>query len=207
MQFAFAIDSKRRIWLPEDLDMSVNETGRKKLEELILYLAKRMEEDQHVGRGRIKLAKLLWRSDFGAFWKLGEPITETRYQADRFGPSPVDELLALRDLQGHDRLELLNEWDRQQIPTAIGEPPHLEVFSAAQIALVDEQLHQYQHVTGQAMVDEAHEFPGWIQAWKGGKGKHSPVPFESVFWEDRTELEPWEDEQAQILAEELGISS
>jgi hypothetical protein len=180
---------------------------RTKLEELILYLAMRMEEDQHIGRGRIKLAKLLWRSDFGAFWKLGEPITETTYQADQFGPSPVDEMLALRDLQGQQRLELRNEWDRQQIPVAVGEAPRLELFSAAQISLVDEQLNRYRHVTGRGMVEEAHEFPGWQHAWRGGEGKHNPVPFESVFWDARTELEGWEQDMAIVLAEELGISS
>jgi hypothetical protein len=178
-----------------------------KLKELIIYLALRMQEDQHVGRGRIKLAKLLWRCDFAAFWRFGEPITEARYQADRLGPAPVDEMLALRDLEGAGRLELVNEWDQQQIPVATGVPPNLEVFSGSEIALVDDQLHRYRLVTAHAMVDEAHEFPGWINSWRGGKGKHSPIPFESVFWDSRTELEPWEDEYAQVLAGELGISS
>jgi Antitoxin SocA-like, Panacea domain len=178
-----------------------------KLKELILYLAQRMEGDQHVGRGRIKLAKLLWRCDFAAFWRLGNPITEAQYQADRLGPAPVDEMLALRDLEGAGRLQLLSEWDQQQIPVAVGEPPNLGVFSAAEIALVDDQLHRYQWITARTMVDEAHEFPGWINAWRGGEGKHAPIPFESVFWDSRTELEPWEDEFAKVLAGELGISS
>lgn len=88
-----------------------------RLQELILYIASKMEQDQHVGRGRIKLAKLLWRSDFAAFWKFGEPITETPYHADDYGPSPVDELLATRDLETQGRLEWRNDWDVQQIPS------------------------------------------------------------------------------------------
>lgn len=187
------------------LEMMQRASDKPKLKELILYLAQRMEEEQHVGRGRIKLAKLLWRCDFGAFWKWGVPITETKYHADQFGPSPVDELLAVRDLEAAGRLEIQNEWDRQQILVAV-EPPNLDVFSAAEIALVDEQLHQYRHVTGSAMVDEAHEFPGWVLAWRDGKGAHKPVPFESVFWDARTELEGWEQAEAKVLAERLGIS-
>lgn len=178
-----------------------------RLKELILYLAQRMEEDQHVGRGRIKLAKLLWRSDFGAFWLHGEPITDTTYQADKLGPSPVGEMLALRDLEGEDRLELRNEWDRQEIPIAKGEPADLDLFSAAQIALVDSQLTQYRFVSGRGMVEEAHEFPGWLHAWIGGEGKRNPVPFESVYWDPGTELEAWEKERVLVLAGELGISS
>jgi hypothetical protein len=182
-------------------------TETTKLKELIVYLAKRMEEDQHIGRGRIKLAKLLWRSDFGSFWLYGEPITETTYQADRLGPAPVHEMLALRDLEGEGRLELRNDWDRQEIPVAHGKPPDLGVFSAAQIALVDSQLAQYRFVTGHAMVDEAHEFPGWLQAWRGGEGKRKPIPFASVYWDTGTELEEWEEERVRVLAGELGISS
>jgi Protein of unknown function (DUF4065) len=181
--------------------------SKERLEELILYIAQRMEHDNHVGRGRIKLAKLLWRSDFAAFWQLGKPITETKYHADEHGPSPVDELLALRDLQAQGRLDLRNEWDRQQIPVVAGDPPpRLELFSQDELAIVDAQLDQYRYVTGKAMRDEAHEFPGYKHAWRGGRGKHTPVPFESVFWDDRKELEDWEEEHAASLARDLGLS-
>jgi Protein of unknown function (DUF4065) len=177
----------------------------RKLKELILYIAKRMEEDQHVGRGRIKLAKLLWRSDFGAYWSLGESITEATYQADQFGTSPTDEMLALRDLEGEGRLAFQNEWDRQQIPVAIGQPADLSLFSGEQIALVDDQLDRYRFVTAGAMVDEAHEFPAWIEIWQDGKGKHKPVQLESVFWGVKSELETWEHEAVHVLAGELGM--
>jgi Protein of unknown function (DUF4065) len=175
-----------------------------KLKELILYIASKMEQDQHVGRGRIKLAKLLWRCDFAAYWKFGEPITESRYHADEHGTAPVDELLAARDLVAEGRLEWRNEWDRQQIPVLVGEPPHLDLFTAEQIALVDAQLEQYRYVTGHAMRDEAHDFPGWRHAWRNGEGMHAPVPFESVFWDDRETLEPWEVDHAHALAAEIG---
>jgi hypothetical protein len=175
-----------------------------RLQELILYIATKMERDAHVGRGRIKLAKFVWRCDFAAFWKLGEPITETSYHADEHGPAPVHELLATRDLEAQGRLEWRNEWDRQQIPVAVGEPPRLGVFTAEQIALIDEQLDQYRYVTGTAMRDEAHEFPGYKHAWREGEGMHAPVPFESVFWDDRSELENWEEEHALSLSKDLG---
>lgn len=186
--------------------MAPQQADQPKLRELMLYVAARMEKDQHVGRGRIKLAKLLWRSDFAAFWKLGHPITETTYHADRLGPAPVGELLAARDLQAQGRLEWVNEWDRQQIPVAVGEPD-LDLFSAAQIALVDDQLERYRFVAGAVMVAEAHEFPGWLHAWRAGEGERSPIPFQSVFWDDRRTLETWEEEHALALAQELDLPS
>jgi hypothetical protein len=175
-----------------------------KLQELMLYIATRMERDQHVGRGRIKLAKLLWRCDFAAFWKLGAPITETSYHADRLGPVPVGELVAALDLEADGRLQWANEWDRQQIPVPHDEA-RLSYFTAEQIALVDDQLERYRFVTGSAMVDEAHEFPGWKHAWRDGEGQRAPVPFESVFWDDRSSLETWEEEHALSLATDIGL--
>lgn len=186
--------------------MTPQQADQPKLMELMLYVAARMERDQHVGRGRIKLAKLLWRSDFAAFWKLGAPITESGYHADRLGPVPRGELLASRDLEAGGRLEWINEWDRQQIPVARDEPD-LSLFTAEQIALVDDQLDRYRLVSGAVMVAEAHEFPGWVYAWNGGRGDRAPIPFESVFWDDRSTLENWEEQHAAALAQDLGLTS
>lgn len=183
----------------------MSEGSRSKLEELILFIAKKMEEDRHTGRGRIKLAKLVWRSDFAAYWKFGAPITESRYHADEHGPAPVDELLALRDLQDQGRLEIRNEWDQEQVPVPLDDPD-VSVFTPEQLLLIEGQVDKYQYVTGRAMRDEAHEFPGYIHAWRDGAGKHEPVPLESVFWDDRKSLEAWEEEHARSLVDDLGLA-
>src|SRR5438876_2369422 len=98
-----------------------------KLKELILYIAARMEKDQHAGQGRIKLAKLLWLSDFEAYRQLGKSITGSRYVADELGPAPVEELLALRDLEGSGYLVLAPGYKRQRLPRA-QRPPRTEEF-------------------------------------------------------------------------------
>src|SRR4051794_5527864 len=89
-----------------------------KLKELILYIAARMEEDDHAGQGRIKLAKLLWLSDFEAYRRIGNSITGARYVADELGPAPVDELLAVRDLEGSGDLSIEAGYDQQRLPRA-----------------------------------------------------------------------------------------
>ena len=174
-----------------------------RLKELILYVAQRMEDDKHLGRGRIKLAKLLWRCDFGAYWRLGEPLTEASYHADRLGPVPTEELLATRELIAEERFEWRNEWDYQQIPVAL-DTPRLQLFSREQVAFADEQLGEYRQVTGQQMVDEAHLFPGWLHAYRGHEDERLPVPLQSVFWDDRTNLHDWEQEHALALSQRLG---
>jgi len=177
-----------------------------KLEALILYIAHRMERDAHVGRGRIKLAKLLFRIDFEAFARWGQPVTEATYHADALGPAPVQELMATRDLESAGQFEWRTERDKERLPTAIGpDVPTLAGFDAREVALIDETLERFRNVSGSAMVDTAHRFPGWIIAWRDGVGDGEPIPFESIFWNpDRppgSKAEPWENDHARLLAE------
>lgn len=146
----------------------------RKLRELILYLAQRMEQDDHAGRGRIKLAKLLWLSDFEAYRRFGKSITGARYVADELGPAPVEELLAVRDLVDGDALEVLPGYRRQQLFHPL-RPPDLSVFSEGEREVIEEMLSKYRTWTGKQLVDLAHEFPGWKVAKRGGD-----VPLRSV---------------------------
>lgn len=146
----------------------------RKLRELILYIADRMERDDHAGQGRIKLAKLLWLSDFEAHRRFGKSITGTRYVADEFGPSPVDELLAVRDLEGSGALSMEPGYDRQKLPRA-HRPADTALFTQGELAVVDEMLDAHRASTGQQLVDLAHEFPGYKIAKVGQE-----VPYRSV---------------------------
>jgi hypothetical protein len=56
------------------------------------------------------------------------------------------------------------------------------------------------------MVIEAHRFPGWLQAWRGGEGKRLPIPFESIFWNpNRTQAASWENDYAIQLGLARGL--
>ena len=155
--------------------MSTQRADEAKLHELILYIAACMERDQHAGQGRIKLAKLLWLSDFEAFRRFGRSITGARYVADELGPAPVDELLALRDLEDSGYLSLEPGYQRQRLPRA-QRPPNTEHFTADELAVVDEMLDRYRAWTGKQLVDLAHEFPGYKIAERG-----QDVPYKSVY--------------------------
>lgn len=184
--------------------ISMPGAGASKLEALILYLAYRMERDSHVGRGRIKLAKLLFRIDFEAFARWGKPVTEATYHADELGPVPTQELTAIRDLEAEGRFEWRPGWDRQKLPAVLGPPPTLDAFDAREAELVTETLDQFQLKSADAMVDQAHDFPGWRIAWRDGLGDREPIPFESIFWNPSrppgSKAEAWENEYAAVLA-------
>ncbi len=53
------------------------------------------------------------------------------------------------------------------------------------------------------IVQAAHEFPGWLHAWRGGEGAGELISHESVFWDSRTELVPEERQRAAQLAVQL----
>jgi hypothetical protein len=149
-------------------------TDTTRLRELILLLAGRMEADEHAGQGRIKLAKLLWLSDFEAHRRFGRSITGERYIADELGPAPADELLALRDLEAAGDLVIEPGYGQQQLLRA-QRPANTSLFGKGELAIVEEMLTKYRTWTGRRLVKLAHEYPGWTLAQRG-----ADIPYHSV---------------------------
>jgi hypothetical protein len=149
-------------------------TDKARLYELILLLAGRMEADEHAGQGRIKLAKLLWLSDFEAHRRFGRSITGERYIADELGPAPADEMLALRDLEAAGDLVIEPGYKQQQLIHA-RRPPDRSLFSEGELAVVEEMLTKYRKWSGSRLVKLAHEYPGWTLAQRG-----ADIPYHSV---------------------------
>ena len=176
-----------------------------KLKELILYIAARMEQDRHVGRGRIKLAKLIFQIDFAAFAQWGASVTGVPYHADELGPVPTGEMMATRDLEAAGRLGWETVWDKERMPVAAGRPADLEVFAPHERELTDSTLDEFRQVGAKRMVDQAHRFPGWLLAWRDGEGENDPIPLESIFWDPSrlpgSHAEDWENAHARLLAD------
>lgn len=149
-------------------------TDKAKLQELILLLAARMEADEHAGQGRIKLAKLLWLSDFEAHRRFGRSITGERYVADELGPAPADEMLAMRDLEAAGDVVIEPGYRQQQLIHAT-RPADTSLFSKGELAVIEEMLTKHRKWTGSRLVKLAHEYPGWILARRGAN-----IPYHSV---------------------------
>lgn len=154
--------------------MPQQKMDRARLHELILLIAGRMEADKHAGQGRIKLAKLLWLTDFEAHRRFGRSITGERYIADELGPAPADEMLAIRDLEATGDLVIEPGYRHQQLIHAM-RPANTSLFSAPELAVVEEMLTKYRKWTGRRLVNLAHEYPGWILAQRG-----ADIPYHSV---------------------------
>jgi len=183
---------------PPDID-------RTQLNELYLYIAKKTRDEGHPGLGRIRIAKLLFLIDFGAYFRLGKSISGAHYVADALGPAPTEELLAIRDLETQGRLKMEPGYERQEIPVAL-DAPNTDVFGSEQLEYIDHQIERYKGFTGSQLVDVAHEYPGWIFAHEHG-GTKADVPLKSVFLAKRRKPTAEEQAYAKQLAEEFGLAA
>ncbi|MGA2455668.1 MAG: Panacea domain-containing protein [Solirubrobacteraceae bacterium] len=174
------------------------EIDKAKLHELIVLIAARMEADDQPGRGRIKLAKLLWLSDFEAHRRLGRSITGERYIADELGPAPADEMLALRDLEAAGDLVIERGYGKQQLIHAT-RPADLSRFTEGEGTVIEETLSHYRNWTGSQLVELAHEYPGWKLAQRG-----SEIPYHSVHVSAKGPTER-DIERARELARDIPV--
>ena len=138
-----------------------------KLQELILFIALRSSNDERFGS--IKLNKLLFFSDFLAYAKLGRSITGHGYQRLPNGPAPKKMLPVLRQMSENNSL-CMAERDyygrSQKIPIALREP-HLDSFSAEEIAIVTDVIEGLKRKNAKGISSLSHKFPGWKLAREG----------------------------------------
>ncbi|HEV7938845.1 MAG TPA: Panacea domain-containing protein [Solirubrobacteraceae bacterium] len=182
----------------------MDHSDKTKLEELFLYIAGKTYEAQHPGLGRIRVAKLLFLADFGAYFRFGKPITGATYWADELGPAPSDELIVTRDLEARGDLEWETGYDKQGIPVPL-RPAKTALFTSQELEYVDSLIERYKSFTSKQLVDIAHEFPGWVFAWKHG-GPQTVIPFNAAFWSKRQKLSAEEQAHAAHLADEFGLA-
>ncbi len=132
-----------------------------KLEELILFIASRSEDDPRFGS--TKLNKLLFFADFSAYVRLGTSITGHTYMRLPNGPAPramlptikrmvVAKLLAIKERAHYGRT--------QRVPIALRDA-EVRLFSAEEIAIVTEVLDGLRRKNAKGISSLSHQFDGW----------------------------------------------
>jgi hypothetical protein len=146
-----------------------------KLTELVLYIGAKCALDEHYGV--LKLNKILFYADFNAHRALGSAITGVEYRKYTHGPAPV----MMKDLRARlhrdgDAFEYMNPLDALN---ADGEEmfekrllprrgPKMELFTAREIALVDQVIERLRPMTGKQVSLMSHRHPGWEMAQMEG---------------------------------------
>jgi hypothetical protein len=152
----------------------------KRLEELIVYVALKSEGSRYFGR--TKLVKLLFFSDFEAFRRLGRSITGATYRKLDFGPVPSEFQTAVLALKSSssvaERSAPVHQYDQKQV-VALREAD-LSLFSAAEIAIVDDFIFRFWDTNAREISDLTHQQPGWRLAEMG-----DVIPYETVVLPER----------------------
>lgn len=148
----------------------------KKLQELILYIAKRSQEDESFGA--VKLNKLLFYIDFTAYRRIGESITGADYQHLQEGPAPRELLPARKMLIDQRAIELVRRdyFDGIQERIVAIREPDLAVFTTDEIAIADEVIKEAWDASAKTISDVSHDEFGW-RATKDGES----IPYETAW--------------------------
>lgn len=178
------------------------EYDRAKLRELMLYVTNRSLDDPNFGA--TKLNKILFFSDFLAYANLGRAITGAEYQKLRYGPAPRQLKPVQRELELEGAAALLPKPVSSFTQHRLGalREPRLELFSAEEIALVDEVMTVLRKETAVSVSDLSHRWCiGWAAAEEG-----ETIPYGTVFW---TRPEPGDANMARAeeVARKLGLLS
>lgn len=137
-----------------------------KLRELILHITSRLDDGN---LGATKLNKLLYFADVLAFQQLGESITGEDYQVLNHGPAARG-LLPTRQAMVADGTCVIQPVQRgpytlhRIVPLRLA---NLDVFSAAEIAIVDELLQDLHDATGTDLSRFSHDTLPWEQLQQG----------------------------------------
>jgi hypothetical protein len=152
--------------------LSTPESSSTKLQELILYIARRSANDPWFGK--VKLAKLLAFSDFHAFGQRGTPITGATYVKLPEGPVPSQFWDALGALAAAGRARVeegeVHGYSQHRV-VAIDDPA--PVFDELDLSYVDETMHALTRFNAKELSDLAHrQFVGWQLA-----DMYEPIPY------------------------------
>ena len=175
--------------------------GQNRLRQLIIHVARRYHEAERFGA--IKLNKILWRADFESFARRGVPVTGRPYKRLELGPAPSEMPSLQREMRAQAliRLEIIhrpNGYDEHR--TVALTEPDLHLFSADDLAFVEESIRYYWDKTGIEASDDSHG-----AAWKS-RNNGDLMPYELAHLSDDP-IGPKQFLRLRSLVEDEGMSS
>lgn len=149
--------------------------NREKFKELILYISEKLGSEC----GAIKLNKVLFFSDFYAYAHFGKPITGEAYIHWDRGPMP-HHLTSVRDElagEGEIRIEKVQKFMFVQNLIMPLRQANRDLFSEAELSLVDDVVNAIQGRTAHEVSELSHELS---VGWQLTHNKEA-IPYSSVF--------------------------
>jgi hypothetical protein len=133
------------------------EKAIQRFRELIIYVASKSTDD--LSFGAQKLNKILYYSDFMAFYRFGVPLTGQRYFKIQNGPAPRAMIPIEQELaaEGAIRFDTVSVGGQQQKRTVAMREPILSHFSKDELLLVDEVISTLWSQTAAQVSDAIHD--------------------------------------------------
>jgi Protein of unknown function (DUF4065) len=131
-----------------------------RFEGLVLYVAWRTRTDQSFGR--VKLAKVLFYSDFEAYAETGDSLTGAIYIRMPFGPFPKALDNAELRLARAQRVRLEHDTEDYEAKRIIplGEPPDLDdMFKPSQLVAVTKWINKISRASATVASEQSHGHP------------------------------------------------
>jgi hypothetical protein len=150
----------------------------RKLAELVLYISQKCANDPTFGA--VKLNKILCFSDFLFYAYHDRGITNVEYQKLPNGPAPR-RLIPVRDeliKNGELALqEIALKSGYTQKRTVNLRSPNLDIFTGAEIAMVDRVIESMQEVTAELASDMSHNLVGWLVV-----EDNETIPYNTIYF-------------------------
>jgi Protein of unknown function (DUF4065) len=172
-----------------------------KFRELMLYVARRMEDDPTFGA--TVLNKVLFFSDFSAYLTLGSPITGATYQKLEYGPAPRRLLPEQQRLIAEGRAvlqERVRGGRKQRRLVVLDEPKIDGLFKPSEIALVDRVI---ERLWGRGAVGASDISHTQSVGWRAAE-LYEDIPYASVFLVPPSPPTPRQERRARELVSAHG---
>ena len=158
--------------------------NEQKFKELVLHVARKSEYDPSFGA--VKINKVLFLSDFLAYALHGDAITGAEYIRLERGPAPrmMSAVRAGLESEGAATIDKRVEFGLVHDRLVPRRAPDLSMFTAEEIALVDDIVDALRHASGGELSEFTHAMLGWRVA------RHKEViPYSTVFLSEATASE------------------
>ena len=164
--------------MPHSESNSNQARSDEKLGEMLLHIAQKSANDPKFGA--VKLNKLVFFSDCVSFIRTGKTITGSKFM--RLGKGPVprrlvpvrDQLVAEKRAAIQKKL-LVSGWEQDRL-IALESPKLDSLFTAGEVALVDNLIEEFRDHTAEEISDFSHRMPAWNIA-----EDREEIPIESAF--------------------------
>jgi hypothetical protein len=153
---------------------------KRKLQEMILYIAQQSEDNPDFGT--TLLNKVLFYADFYAFGETGKSISGVTYVRLPHGPAPERMSDVKRKLEKTGIIYEEEEThtidpDKYVKRVTARREPDLSRFSDAEIELLDKSIDFFRGLTAKEAGEWSHKFMGWRLTDNGDE-----IPYEAWLW-------------------------